>query len=196
MWSVAWYAVWSVARCVVCGLWSAVCAVQCALCAIRGPWSVVRGPWSVFRGPWSVVRGPWSVATPPCPPTPHAPTPHTHPHHQPFHALVFAGMWSAAVEYARTIAPVEHQGTVQALVRGSYYLVGIGVGSQLGGYLIEQYDYRYVWVGCVGWAGCGLCGTRPAPSPSPSTRALTLSHPPSSPIHPFTPPCMLDSCIV
>jgi len=64
---------------------------------------------------------------------------------EPFHALVFAGMWSAAVEYARTIAPVEHQGTVQALVRGCYYLVGIGVGSQLGGYLIEHYSYRFMY---------------------------------------------------
>ena len=56
---------------------------------------------------------------------------------EPLHALVFAAMWSAAVEYSRIIAPPQHQGTMQALVRGTYYFVGNGVGSILGGLIID-----------------------------------------------------------
>jgi len=57
---------------------------------------------------------------------------------EPLHAFVFAAMWSAAVEYSRLLAPSEHQGTMQALVRGLYYFIGNGVGSVLGGLIIDS----------------------------------------------------------
>ena len=57
---------------------------------------------------------------------------------EPSHAFVFAAMWSAAVEYSRVLAPERHQGTMQALTRGVYYFVGNGVGSILGGILIDS----------------------------------------------------------
>ena len=56
---------------------------------------------------------------------------------EPLHAFVFAAMWSAAVECSRIIAPSQHQGVMQALVRGTYYFVGNGVGSILGGLIID-----------------------------------------------------------
>jgi PPP family 3-phenylpropionic acid transporter len=56
---------------------------------------------------------------------------------EPLHAFVFAAMWVAAVEYSRLLAPAEHQGSMQALVRGTYYFIGNGCGSLLGGYLID-----------------------------------------------------------
>lgn len=57
---------------------------------------------------------------------------------EPLHAVVFASMWAAAVEYSRRLAPPEHQGIMQAAVRGLYYFIGNGVGSILGGMLIDS----------------------------------------------------------
>ena len=65
-------------------------------------------------------------------------------------------MWSAAVEYSRLIAPSESQGQMQAVVRGIYYFVGYGVGSLLGGQLIdrnggEAYGYHFMYrFGAIG----------------------------------------------
>ena len=42
------------------------------------------------------------------------------------------------MEYSRILAPEEHQGLMQALVRGLYYFIGIGTGSVLGGWIIDS----------------------------------------------------------
>lgn len=57
---------------------------------------------------------------------------------EPSHAFVFAAMWTAAVEYGRRLAPPEHQGTMQALVRGTYFCLGNGSGGIVGGLLIDS----------------------------------------------------------
>ena len=75
---------------------------------------------------------------------------------EPSHALTFAMMWSAAVEYARRAAPPERQGTAQALVRGSYYYLGVGTGSVIGGRVIRSHGYAVLYeVGAsamIAWA--------------------------------------------
>jgi PPP family 3-phenylpropionic acid transporter len=81
---------------------------------------------------------------------------------EPLHAFVFAAMWVAAVEYSRLLAPNEHQGMMQALVRGTYYFIGNGFGSLLGGYLIDSkgggadgYHYMF-WFGAVSMVSWSL----------------------------------------
>ena len=64
---------------------------------------------------------------------------------EPSHALTFAMMWSAAVEYARRAAPPERQGTAQALVRGAYYYLGVGTGSVIGGRVIRARGYEFLY---------------------------------------------------
>ena len=75
---------------------------------------------------------------------------------EPSHALTFAMMWSAAVEYARRAAPPERQGTAQALVRGAYYYLGVGTGSIIGGRVIRARGYEFLYeVGAaamIAWA--------------------------------------------
>lgn len=80
---------------------------------------------------------------------------------EPLHAFVFAAMWSASVEYSRRLAPARHQGTMQALVRGMYYFIGNGVGSVLGGLLIDSkhdgaagyhFMYRFGAVAMAAWS--------------------------------------------
>ena len=64
---------------------------------------------------------------------------------EPSHALTFAMMWSAAVEYARRAAPPERQGTAQALVRGAYYYLGVGTGSVVAGRIIRARGYEFLY---------------------------------------------------
>ena len=64
---------------------------------------------------------------------------------EPSHALTFAMMWSAAVEYARRAAPPERQGTAQALLRGAYYYLGVGTGSVIGGRVIRAHGYEFLY---------------------------------------------------
>ena len=64
---------------------------------------------------------------------------------EPSHALTFAMMWSAAVEYARRAAPPERQGTAQALVRGAYYYLGVGTGSVAAGRIIRARGYEFLY---------------------------------------------------
>lgn len=64
---------------------------------------------------------------------------------EPSHALTFALMWSAAVEYGRLNAPQQHQGAAQALLRGVYYYVGVGVGSFVGGKLVKAYGFQVLF---------------------------------------------------
>ena len=64
---------------------------------------------------------------------------------EPSHALTFAMMWSAAVEYARRAAPPERQGTAQALVRGAYYYLGVGTGSVVAGRIIPARGYEFLY---------------------------------------------------
>uniref|UniRef100_A0A7S2HCR4 Major facilitator superfamily associated domain-containing protein n=1 Tax=Octactis speculum TaxID=3111310 RepID=A0A7S2HCR4_9STRA len=54
-------------------------------------------------------------------------------------------MWAASVEYARSLAPIQHQGTMQALVRGLYYLIGCGIGSVFAGYVIADRGYVFMY---------------------------------------------------
>ncbi|KAH8043550.1 hypothetical protein JL722_15140 [Aureococcus anophagefferens] len=62
-------------------------------------------------------------------------------------------MWSAAVEYARTAAPVERQGGAQALLRGVYYYLGVGAGSWVGGRIVKARGFHALYVaGAVGMA--------------------------------------------
>jgi len=81
---------------------------------------------------------------------------------EPLHAFVFAAMWVAAVEYSRLLAPNEHQGMMQALVRGTYYFIGNGFGSLLGGYLIDSkgggadgYHFMF-WFGAISMVSWSL----------------------------------------
>ena len=72
---------------------------------------------------------------------------------EPSHAVTFALMWSAAVEYARTAAPVERQGGAQALLRGVYYYLGVGAGSWVGGRIVKARGFHALYVaGAVGMA--------------------------------------------
>ena len=75
---------------------------------------------------------------------------------EPSHAITFAMMWSAAVDYARITAPPRHQGAAQALLRGVYYYVGIGVGSYVGGRVVKAYGFQVLYkaggAAMVGWA--------------------------------------------
>ena len=72
---------------------------------------------------------------------------------EPSHAVTFALMWSAAVEYARTAAPVERQGGAQALLRGVYYYIGVGAGSWVGGRIVKARGFHALYVaGAVGMA--------------------------------------------
>ena len=64
---------------------------------------------------------------------------------EPSHALTFAMMWSAAVEYARRAAPPERQGTAQALVRGAYYYLGVGTGSVVAGRIVRARGYEFLY---------------------------------------------------
>jgi MFS family permease len=93
---------------------------------------------------------------------------------EPTHALTFAMMWSAAVEYARRAAPPERQGTAQALVRGAYYYLGVGTGSVVAGRIIRARGYEFLYeVGAsamIAWAAvwevllAASRGRRPADS--------------------------------
>ena len=115
---------------------------------------------------------------------------------EPSHAVTFAMMWSAAVEYtfaawifcrwvaaaprprrgysmeasptprlrlvgrprryARTAAPPELQGTAQALLRGTYYNLGIAAGSVVAGHVVDARGYEFLYklgaVAMCGWA--------------------------------------------
>ena len=85
---------------------------------------------------------------------------------EPSHAVTFAMMWSAAVEYARVTAPPRHQGAAQALLRGVYYYVGIGVGSFVGGRVVKRFGFEVLYeAGCaamVAWACLWACLLRAA----------------------------------
>jgi len=76
---------------------------------------------------------------------------------EPLHAFVFAAMMCAAVEAGRTLGGTEKaQGTIQALLRGVYYYIGLGVGSVIGGTLIDLESYHFMYraggVGLFVWA--------------------------------------------
>ncbi|KAH8045459.1 hypothetical protein JL721_12607 [Aureococcus anophagefferens] len=95
---------------------------------------------------------------------------------EPSHAVTFALMWSAAVEYARTAAPVERQGGAQALLRGVYYL-GVGAGSWVGGRIVKARGFHALYVaGAVGMAAWMaawallLRAWRPRPARGPRAR--------------------------
>lgn len=66
---------------------------------------------------------------------------------EPSHAFVFAGMMCAAVEAGRTLGGGDEtkQGVVQSWIRGVYYFLGLGVGGVVGGCLIENYGYHFMY---------------------------------------------------
>ena len=75
---------------------------------------------------------------------------------EPSHAVTFALMWSAAVEYGRLAAPPAAQGSAQALLRGTYYYLGVGTGSYVGGRIVKARGFRCLYLtgaaGMVAWA--------------------------------------------
>jgi len=63
------------------------------------------------------------------------------------HGFTFALLYSAAVEYARLLAPPEWSSLVQSVLNVTYYNLGNGLGALLGGYIMQNYGARTMYRG-------------------------------------------------
>ncbi|GAB6027936.1 hypothetical protein CHUAL_002147 [Chamberlinius hualienensis] len=65
-------------------------------------------------------------------------------------------MWVAAITYAASLAPESLLATMQGMICGIHYGIGRGIGSCVGGFLMQYYGPRYAYQ-CMG-IGCAVFG--------------------------------------
>ena len=63
------------------------------------------------------------------------------------HGITFACMWTAAVEYAKMGVPEEWSSAAQSILAATLGCVGAGVGSILGGYVMDRYGAIALYTG-------------------------------------------------
>ena len=56
------------------------------------------------------------------------------------HGVTFAGMWIASVDFAATVAPDTWASTVQTALSASFGCLGSGIGSLVGGWVLERHS--------------------------------------------------------
>ena len=63
------------------------------------------------------------------------------------HGLTFALLWSASVEYGKIHAPKDFTTTMQSIITTAYSAAGVGIGSLVGGYIMDKYGGRWMYRG-------------------------------------------------
>jgi Na+/melibiose symporter-like transporter len=63
------------------------------------------------------------------------------------HGVTFALLWSAAVEYGKIHAPKDFNTTMQSIITTVYSALGVGIGSLVGGHIMDQYGGRWMYRG-------------------------------------------------
>jgi len=72
------------------------------------------------------------------------------------HGITYAAAWSACVLHAKSLAPRGLEATMQGLLTGTHWGIGVGVGALVGGVLLENFGAVDTFRITAGFAVCGM----------------------------------------